>query len=391
MPATVYQYQLVDFPYARVDTTRLQQEISGSTIAVNLSRVDTYEDKVDCVFADVLVVEDQSTLTGIIQSHSGLPLPDPATVDGVPKVAFGPVSLAGHQIVEVSARSGAKTQIISQNFCDRHTWYATSQRHTGIVLVDSGDGLTWTLPPGTLTHSPPNTPGVPFGLVDVTHGRILHERRLRAAYRTRVYVNGIEKAEKDPHDEAGDWVINYTTGAVTFAVTQAGKTVTLDCSEVVNSKWYVRPGSGKKLRLVSAELQFSTDSRMQDTFVFQPRGDVAKFTGLANYCTTNGGPYPPGTLLPLGDPTCYQTVFDLVCEANLAYPAIPALKGDVPTWRDTKADILIFSWEYGDQATIDVSSGPGWSPNDIEIYLEHDREMVGSYAVVTFYCISEDA
>ena len=382
MPATTIQYQLVDFPYARVDTSCLQQEIARSTIAVTLSRIDTEEDKVNCVFADVLVVEDQSTLTSIIQAHNGLPLPDPATIDGVPKVAFGPVSLAGHQIVEVAARSGSKVQIISQNFCDEHTWYSTSQRHTGIVLVDSGDGKTWTVPGGTFTHS--------FGIVDVTHGRILHERRIRAQYRSRVYVNGVEKAEKDPHNNVGDFVINEDTAAVTFDASQSGKTVTLDCSEIVNSKWYLRPADGKKLRLISAELQFSIDAKMEDTFVFQPRGDVAKFPALAPYWNANGGPYPAGTMIPLGDPVCYQTVFDLICEANLSYPVIPALKHTTPTWRDTKSDILIFAWEYGDQATIDVSSAAGWDPNDIEICLEHDTEMTGSYAVVTFYCTSED-
>lgn len=287
---------------------------------------------------------------------------------------------SGFPATETRPRTGSKVQILSQNFCDRHTWYSTSARRTAVAMVDSGTGLTWTL------ASPPA-----LGGVDVTHGRLPHERRVRATYRPVVKVNGTAKVEKDPHDNVGDYTVDYATMSVTFGSSQAGATVTLDYSEVIDSRWYLKPAAGKRLRLISAELQFSVDARMEDTFMFQPRGDVAKFTALAAYWDANGGPYPAGTMLPLGDPVCYQTVFDLIAEANLAYHPIPALKHAVPTWRDTVSDVVIFPWEYGEQATIDVSDGVGSDVNDIEISLEHHTEMTGSHAVVTFYCLSEDA
>lgn len=288
-----------------------------------------------------------------------------------------PKDAYGNPVVVPAVRSGSKVQIISQNFCDRHTWYSTSARHTAQAMTDTGNGLTWALTVDKVG-------------VDVTHGRIAHERRIRATYRPVVKVNGVTKTEVDPHTLSGDYTVDYATMRVTFGSSQAGNTVTLDYSEVVNSKWYLKPLEGKRLRLIKAELQFSIDAKMDDSFIFQPRGDVAKFAALASYWDANGGPYPAGTMMPLGDPTVYQTVFDLVCEANLSYPAIPAFKHTTPTWRDTVSDIYIFSWDYGEQATVDVTSGvSAIDPNDVEISLEHDMEMEGSSAVVTFYAISE--
>jgi len=290
-----------------------------------------------------------------------------------------PRSSRGAPLTQNDVREGSKIQIMSQNFCDKRTWYSTSVRRTAQTMTDTGDGLVWALAADK------------YG-VDVMHGRIAHERRIRTQYKPVVKVDGVTKVEKDPHTDVGDYVIDYKTMRVTFTSTQAGATVTLDFSEVVNSKWYLRPTAGKRLRLISAELQFSVDARMDDTFIFQPRGDVAKHAALTTYWDGNdpAGPYPAGTMLPLGDPTCYQTIFDLICEANLSYPVIPAFKHDTPTWRDTAVDVRIFSWDYGQQAVVNVSDGAGWDPNDIEISLEHDLEMEGTQAVVTFYALSED-
>lgn len=321
--------------------------------------------------------------------HKGaVPQGDDQTQNDTDKAAFEAIKSTLNQpiakrdvfnapIQTTSLRAGNKAQFVSQNFCDKHTWYSTSVRHTAQAMTDNGAGTVWSLATNAVG-------------VDVTHGRLLGERRLRSTYQPVVKVNGVTKTEKDPHDDAGDYSIDYATMQVTFASTQAGNTVTMDFSEVINSKWYLKPTEGKRLRLVSAELQFSTDARMEDTFVFQPRGDVSKFELIMGYWNGNGGPYPAGTMLPLGPPTCYQTVFDLICEANLAYPLVPKLQHDVPTWRDTLSDILIFSWDYGEQAVIDISSGRGLDVNDIEICLEHDVEMAGTCAVVTFYCLSED-
>jgi hypothetical protein len=370
------------FPNFKVDIDRFTKEIRESSIVTTLDTVSVSGGNCVVVFKDNLSQEDSDTLLALVQSHSGLPLPAPSDSNGIPIVSLGNKSSYGINIVESAIRSGTKTQQISQNFCDKHTWYSTSQRHTGIVMQNSGDGYSWDIPDGYIGQ---------YGIVDVTHGRILHERRIRDKYRVKVYVNGVEKLEKDPHNNNGDFVIDVDTGRVTFDTNQAGNLITIDFSEVKNSRWYLKPTVGKKLRLVSAELQFSTDAQMKDTFVFQMYATVDKFPPLFFLWNQNPygppGPYPAETKIPIGDAVYYQNVFDLICEANLAYPVIPKWQGQGSTWRDLKSDVMIFSWEYGEQASIDIDSKYGM---EIEIRLEHDQQCDGSYAVVTFYCVSED-
>lgn len=279
----------------------------------------------------------------------------------------------GVPLVSGTLRAGAKVQIISQNFCDNRTWYSTSIRRTAVSMVCDVAGTLWTLPVDKVG-------------VDVTHARILHERRLWTAHRPVVKVNGVTKTEVNPHDAVGDYMVDYHTMRVTFTTPHLGDTVTLDYSEVVNSKWYLAPAPGRLLRLVKAELQFSTDARLKDTFMFQARADVAKFPPLAPYWDANGGPYPAGTMLPLGDPVYYQSIMDLITEANLAYPVIPKTIVGTPNWRDLTQDVMIYAWDYENQATIDLSSSLGM---DIEIKLEHDVVCDGLAGIVTFYCLSE--
>jgi hypothetical protein len=284
-----------------------------------------------------------------------------------------PTNASGAMRVQSDPREGSKVQVISQNFCDKHTWYSDSTRRIAQPMLDTGDGLTFAL-------------ASPMVGVDVSHARIMHERRLRPQYAPVVRVDGVALVEKDLHDLAGDFSVDYETMRVTFDVSQVGKGVEIDFSEVGSSAWLMTPAPGKILRLLRVELQFSTDVDMNDTFMFQPRGDVAKFPALSDLWDAKGGAYPAGTMLPLGEPTCYQTVFDLVTEANLSYPIIPKSQ-TMNSWRNLAKDVGIFSWNYSDQATIDLRSSLGM---DIKVSLEHDIPYGGFAAVATFYGLSED-
>lgn len=372
--------------------------------------------------------------------------------------------------VQPEHREGSKLELFSQNFCDKRTWFTTSVRHTGVTMVDSGDGYRFTLPDG------------PKIIVDVCHGRVSEGHKLKADYVQKVYVDGVEKEEHHPDDcmyfdatgaevhnfddGYGDFGLDYLTGDVFFKEYQGGKTVTIDYSEVVDSKWYITPSAGKRIELLSAELQFSRNSRMNSDFVFQARGDVGKHPLLAPYLdvatnsarsdlgysmTWNGtttvttsdttglsvgefispdgyGTYyyvgavipntavviadvlnigfiptgtlpsvkssialfPSGTMLPLGDATRYQTKFDIVAEANISYPIIPAdeeMPGGGWSWRQSPFPLEIFRWDYKDQAYIDVRDEWGM---DVEISLGNDIPASGWRAVVTFYGLSED-
>lgn len=372
--------------------------------------------------------------------------------------------------VQPEHREGSKLEMFSQNFCDKRTWFTTSTRVTGASMTDSGDGLTFNLTGGNKT------------LVDVGHGRVSEGRKLVDTYGAVVYVNGTPMTEHHPddvfsYDANGDEVfdfssgqadygIDYLTGDVTFKSSQAGNTVTIDYSEVVDSKWYLTPAAGKRIELLAAELQFSEGTEMTSDFVFQARADVGKHPLLAPYLddaanavktslaatyTWNGtatvttsdtsevtagewitldgsgayyyvaavtentsvtvvdalgigtipsgstpsakAPYalfPTGTKLPLGDPTLYKTKFDIIAEANVSYPIIPAdpqKAGGGWSWRQLVKDIEIFRWDYMDQAYIGIHDKWGM---DIEISLGNDLPPNGWKAVVTFYGLSVD-
>lgn len=372
--------------------------------------------------------------------------------------------------VQQQAREGSKLELFSQNFCDKRTWFATSTRVTGETMSDSGDGLTW------------NLSGGPKVLVDVSHGRVSEENKLVPTYGVKVYVDGVEMVEHHPDDVmsfdangdevfdyasgTGDFGVNYLTGDVIFKSSQAGKTVTIDYSEVVDSKWYITPASGKRIELLAAELQFSVDTVMKSDFIFQARADVGLHPLMVPYLddaaknnlktvlsatyTWDGttavlssdtsevmagewisldgsGAYyyiagidpdvsvtivdalgigfipsgstpsakaphalfAAGTKLPLGDPTLYKTKFDIIAEANISYPVIPAdnqLVGGGWNWRQLIKDVEIFRWDYNEQAYIGIYDKWGM---DVEISLGNDLPPEGWKAVVTFYGLSE--
>lgn len=285
---------------------------------------------------------------------------------------------SGMTMIQPMMREGSKVQIMTQNFCDKTTWYGKSIRRTGVSLSPAdGYANVFVL----------QTPTV---MVDVTHGKIFAETRIRSTYKPVVYVDGIAAMEKDPDTGIGDYEIDYRTGKVTFNANPEG-VVTIDYSEVTTSEWYIKPNDGKRLRLIIAELQFSTDCQMKDSWVFQPRAEVGKCPLFNPYWDQNPdgppGPYPAGTMLPLGDPVIYQTVMDLIVESLGSQVIIPKSQLENPGWRDLKVDVQLFRWSYETQATIDVKSSWGM---DIEIKLMNHRENDGTFAVVAFYALSED-
>ena len=273
----------------------------------------------------------------------------------------------GNPVVVAALPEGSRLNLPSQNFCDRTTWFSKSIRRLGVAMLSTPDPLVFKL----------QTPTV---LVDVHHGKITAERRLRADHGAIVYDNGAALDEDLLGSTSHDVVIDYLTGEVTFQTAPIGP-VTIDYSEVTTSEWYITPDPGKKIRLTEVELQFSRDSVMNDSIIFQPRAAVGQHPLLPS----GTGGYPDGTVIPLGSPTIYQTKLDLVNESNLSYPIIP--KDPNPGARGLVEDIEIFRWEYKDRATIDLVASYGM---DVEIRLENHQENGGWAAIATFYGRSED-
>lgn len=88
--STKYTYSISnDFPYSKVDSSRLEREITSSDVVIALDYINTYVDDCDIWFKASLGDVHIATISGIVSSHSGEKLPDegpPTMADGRPLV-----------------------------------------------------------------------------------------------------------------------------------------------------------------------------------------------------------------------------------------------------------------------------------------------------------------
>lgn len=277
------------------------------------------------------------------------------------------------RIRTVSEKSNASTMTFySHDWCDKTTWYEKSIKITENA-INSGDNLTY-----TLAHS---------FVIDNYHGKLTNEDFLKDtdgySYRVSIKVDGITKTEQDPHyGSGGNFIINYITGSITFLTA-------LDPSSIVSviyhyattSQFTVKPLAGKQLRISNVEVQFSDDVISTDTIIFQPYGFVEVFA--PQYCTVNGGPYPVGTKIPLGNPVIYKSMQDLLNDSKKSYPTYPALGGD--NWRGIARPSIIMDWEYEGEKILRSDYGM-----EIRVFLQHDCVFGGAFSTATFYSKSEN-
>lgn len=275
--------------------------------------------------------------------------------------------------VSTERAEGSRCTIVTPNWCDKTTWFYKSTKKTSITLVDSGDHTTYNADTGD---------GGPW--IDNYHGKYFNEDFLRTEDgdlpRLKVYVDGVEKTEQDPHTASGgDFTVDYDSGSVTFTSALAGtETVTANVWQAGTSLWILKPAEGKHLKILYSEVQFSEDIELKDTVKFQPYGLVEVFA--PQYCPD---PYPAGTMIPLGDPVVYKTFMDFINEANGAYPSISKNDTATPAWRNLPKNIDTFPFNY--QAVTNIHSYM-----EIRIFLEHEVVFGGFAATATFYCMSYD-
>jgi hypothetical protein len=372
---TKYTFSIAsDTANGAVNSDTLTSEVRASAIVIALDFIGTDGDVLDIWFKDALSSGDETILDGVVGAHEGAaPVAAPLSVS-----LAGPKSALGAPKFEMEPRRGDKLQLYTHNFAKKETWASTSTRFTGVSMVntDGGTGAVWALP-------------TPATIVDLHHGKAVFEADTRATYEHKVYVDGVHVPV---HTAEGghNFVCDYLTGEVTFTTPVPGAAVTVDYSKVNSSVYVLSPLPGKNLVLLKAELQFSVDSGLRDTFQFIVRAQVDKFPPLFPYWNANPlgapGPYPAGTSLPIKT-LQYETFFDLVAESNLAYPIIQKNAPAVPNWRDLPANIQVLAWAYADQATIELSSALGM---DIVMKMTNDIPCEGSIVLATFYGLSEN-
>lgn len=258
------------------------------------------------------------------------------------------------RVSEEPRLEGSGLVIVSHNWADRTTWYSQSERVTGQVLTDSGDGLTFTSPDEFW--------------IDLTHGKLYREDLVSAGKTPKIYVDSVQKTERTPFAESGgDFTIDYREGTVTFASSQSGKTITADYSKENGSAFVIAPLPGKRLWLERSEVQFASNVVINDTIHFQPWAY---------------NPYDPPNKVPVDNPTSYKVARDFVDEACGCYPKVAAFGGTV---RGLQNDHIVFPFNY--VLVKDLKSSYGV---EIRVWLENDQEFGGEFATATFYCTSYD-
>ena len=282
---------------------------------------------------------------------------------------------SGKVITSIWPTEGSRKVIVSHNWTDKTTWYQGATR----VVQETPTATT----PGTLY-----TLANQF-VIDTYHGKLWDEDYLKDSagnsYRPVVEVNTgsgwVAKTEVDPHSSSGDYTVNYAAGTITFSPTiPTDAQVRVTYHYAGGSTFTIAPAPGKVLKLTAAETQFASNVSMTDTVDFTAYGYVEVFA--PQYCTTNGGPYPPGTKIPLRN-TRYKTMYDFQAESNLALPTIPTVGGN--GWRGIQNPIVVFSWNYGAAIPLYYSMGM-----EIRMKLQHDVPFTGEFATASVYSLSED-
>lgn len=362
-----YTYTLSDFPQGDLNAERLLVEIRESASIVSaLDGIDTEGSNVTITFKRELEPGEITALDALIASHQPTPVEPPPQL----------VQLAGLKatadnklLVSVWPTDGSRVNLISPNWCDPTTWYATSERIEDETLTFDGEGIA------QLAHYP---------VIDLTHGKIFGEDFLDQEFgrplRLTLKKNGTPMTEQDPDGAPGDFTVNHMTGVITLVeAPDAGATYTISYNYMVDSRWYIVPDEGRLLRLKEVEVQFSLDASLRDTVQFQAQGQVQYF---APHLTALG--FPADAYIPLGNAVRYKKMKDFLDEANGAFPIAPKTRNANPTWRDLTEDVITFPWNY--QATINLISSKKMR---IEVRLMNDRPISGQYATATFYALSE--
>ena len=292
----------------------------------------------------------------------------------------------GKSVVSLWPAEGSRTTIITHNWADPTTWYANSTAASGIDLTATTPYQVYELPNSNI--------------IDSFHAKIWEEDGLSSDYRVLCEVSsdggttwsGV--AEEDPHYKEvsgtnGDYIVDYSAGTLSFHSALASGTQVRAFYKHANvsstgSTFLVAPTAGKSLKLVRAEVQFTTDVDLKDTVIFHTFGYVDVFAPqLVNnvdpdYVTS----FPSGTKIPISK-TTYKGMRDYYNEANGALPTYPALGGS--GWRGVNVPTVVVKWDYAAMLPLSFAAGM-----EVRIYLEHGQPFGGTYATATLYGLSED-
>jgi hypothetical protein len=262
-------------------------------------------------------------------------------------------------------REGDALNFYSPNFCDETTWYEGSTAVSEFSLTDSGDLTTW------------NTNGThPGPWIDLYHAKLFKEAEtlgnnpdctVLVEVSTDSGSTWNPKTQNSIDGADGDYSVDYVNGTVTFnSALNSGDQVRASFAKSPSSLlWTVKPATGKRLKLLYAEIQLSTDAEFTCDFVYETWA------------------YNPADLpnkIKINE-FRYRSISDLLFESNGVFPTVPALGGTGP--RGLNKDVVIFPFNYNTARDMKASQG-------VEVRVKSDIAHNGTMATSTFYCLCED-
>jgi len=263
-------------------------------------------------------------------------------------------------------REGDAQNYYCPNFCDQTVWYPDATPVSEFELTDSGDLTTWNT---NDTHPGP--------WIDLYHGKMFAENDLITATPTLGMVVEVSEDDGETWDEktqntfgdetTGDYDVDYTNGTVTFnsALTEGDRVRASFSKAPTTLCWKMQPPTGKELRLMYAEAQFTKD---------------CAFTADIVYETWAYNPYDLPNKIKINEMR-YKSMHDLIYETTGSYPVVPGFT--VESDRMINQDVVIFPFNYSTVKGIKDSLG-------VEIRVTTAKVHTGTWATTTLYCLMKD-
>lgn len=372
-----YLYDIDDFvgllPGNTPNLQALERDIlNDAAVTIALASSQFTGPDVTVTFKAVLPGSDKTALDAIVASHDGASLPQEAKPVEL-RLGGQPSKGTKHSILRVAAEKPdtESTTIYSHDWSAKETWLDNATRVVDEVAVHVSGYQIY-----NLTHS---------YLIDAYHAKTTKEDFLTDAggysYRIQATVNDTPVVEDDPHYGEGsrDYCVDYQAGLLKFhtplAPTDVVK-VTYHYSG--SSEFTLQPNAGKILKIELVEVQFASNLILTDSVIFQNYGYVDVF---APHLTPV--PFPPGTVIPLGNPLIYKSIRDFQNDALRSYPPYPPIGGS--DWRGMMQPAVILDWDYTRSKPLYHSYGM-----KVVVSLEHHKPFGGDYGTATFYCSEED-
>jgi len=255
---------------------------------------------------------------------------------------------------------GPRSFLFSHNLCDHTTWYGDAVRVVG-EAVGTGDGAQ-------TVFNLANT-----NVIDLAHGKVTDEDLIvptaaqgGSDFLIHVYLDAVEQTEIPFSGSSGDYKVNYTAGSITFVTPPgSGVAVTADYFYENGSTMYLRPLTGFKSVITTAEAMFSSNIVMTDNLV------------SAIYTYDPGQGAPPAKFEYPGSRIRFKRIYDFINYTNGSFPVIAPIGG---VERGSLNSILQLRWDYTSAIDLPDSAGA-----ELRIWMENHLSYSGETASIVFY------